>query len=142
MPLLIWLSIPALALDAVDGWIARRTHTVSELGARFDMEVDAFLLLVLSAYVAQDLGLVGAHIGAAPLRLRRGGMGAAVDAGDAPAAVLAQGRDGGRRHRAGGRRIRAPPGVGSDSPRSLVALALLLESFGRDVLWLIRRRRT
>ena len=56
VPLLIGLTVPALALDAVDGWIARRTHTTSELGARFDMEVDAFLLLVLSAYVAQDLG--------------------------------------------------------------------------------------
>ena len=46
----------ALALDAVDGWVARRTGTVSALGARFDMEVDAFLILVLSGYVAPTLG--------------------------------------------------------------------------------------
>ncbi|MGO4276920.1 CDP-alcohol phosphatidyltransferase family protein, partial [Paenibacillus sp. TAF58] len=53
---LVGLTVPALALDAVDGWVARRTGSASELGARFDMEVDAFLLLVLSAYVAQTLG--------------------------------------------------------------------------------------
>ena len=57
MPLLIGLVVPALVLDAVDGWVARRTGTMTELGARFDMEVDAFLLLVLSAYVAPILGL-------------------------------------------------------------------------------------
>jgi phosphatidylglycerophosphate synthase len=57
VPLLICLVVPALALDAVDGWIARRTGTTTELGARFDMEVDAFLLLVLSAFVAPILGL-------------------------------------------------------------------------------------
>ncbi|BDZ52071.1 hypothetical protein GCM10025867_43120 [Frondihabitans sucicola] len=48
--------VPALALDAVDGWVARRTGTATELGARFDMEVDAFLLLVLSVAVAPRLG--------------------------------------------------------------------------------------
>ena len=42
------LSSVALALDGVDGQVARRTRTVSALGARFDMEVDAFLVLVLS----------------------------------------------------------------------------------------------
>ena len=56
VPLLVALVAPALALDAIDGWVARRTGTVSELGARFDMEVDAFLLLVLSAYVAENMG--------------------------------------------------------------------------------------
>ena len=49
---LVLLSSVALALDGVDGWVARRTRTVSALGARFDMEVDAFLVLVLSAHVA------------------------------------------------------------------------------------------
>ena len=56
VPLLIGLIVPALALDAVDGWVARRTGTITELGARFDMEVDAFLLLLLSVYVAPILG--------------------------------------------------------------------------------------
>ena len=50
----------ALLLDAVDGGVARRTGTVSGFGARFDMEVDAFLILVLSGYVAGRLGGLGA----------------------------------------------------------------------------------
>jgi phosphatidylglycerophosphate synthase len=49
---LIGLSAVALVLDALDGQVARRTGTTSRFGARFDMEVDAFLILVLSAYVA------------------------------------------------------------------------------------------
>jgi phosphatidylglycerophosphate synthase len=50
---LVGLSAVALVLDALDGQVARRTGTTSRFGARFDMEVDAFLILVLSAYVAQ-----------------------------------------------------------------------------------------
>ncbi len=43
----------ALVLDGLDGWIARWTNTASVFGARFDMETDAFLILVLSALVWQ-----------------------------------------------------------------------------------------
>lgn len=50
------LASVALFLDAVDGQVARRTGTVSPMGARFDMEVDAFLVLVLSVYVSTHLG--------------------------------------------------------------------------------------
>jgi phosphatidylglycerophosphate synthase len=53
---LVTLAVVALVLDAVDGKVARRTGTVSALGASFDMEVDAFLILVLSAYVARPMG--------------------------------------------------------------------------------------
>ena len=53
---LVVLATVALLLDAVDGQVARRTRTVSALGARFDMETDAFLILVLSAYVAPIVG--------------------------------------------------------------------------------------
>lgn len=45
-----WLfgaALVALALDGVDGWVARRTGSASPLGARFDMELDAFFILVL-----------------------------------------------------------------------------------------------
>jgi phosphatidylglycerophosphate synthase len=42
----------ALALDGIDGPLARRTGLSSEFGARFDMEVDALLVLVLAALVA------------------------------------------------------------------------------------------
>ena len=54
--LLVSLAAVALVLDAVDGRVARGTGTVSTLGARFDMEVDAFLILVLSVYVAPTVG--------------------------------------------------------------------------------------
>nr|WP_202534134.1 CDP-alcohol phosphatidyltransferase family protein [Streptomyces sp. SID3212] len=53
---LVALATVALILDAVDGQVARRTGTSSKLGARFDMEVDAFLILVLSVFVATSLG--------------------------------------------------------------------------------------
>ncbi|MGI5131335.1 CDP-alcohol phosphatidyltransferase family protein [Pseudonocardia sp. CA-107938] len=53
---LVTLSSVALVLDAVDGKVARRTETVTPLGARFDMEIDAVLLLVLSVHVAVLLG--------------------------------------------------------------------------------------
>jgi len=38
----------ALALDGVDGWLARRHALASAFGARFDMEVDGALGLILS----------------------------------------------------------------------------------------------
>lgn len=41
----------ALVLDGVDGHLARRSGLVSRFGARFDMEVDAALALVLSLHV-------------------------------------------------------------------------------------------
>jgi phosphatidylglycerophosphate synthase len=50
---LVGLATAALVLDAVDGRVARRTATASRFGARFDMEVDAFLILVLSVEVAR-----------------------------------------------------------------------------------------
>jgi phosphatidylglycerophosphate synthase len=139
VPLLIGLTVPALVLDAVDGWIARRTHTTSGLGARFDMEVDAFLLLVLSAYVAQDLGwwviVIGAlryvFVAAAwvlpwmaatlPPRYWRKVVTAVAGIG---LTIAASG---------------LMPG-GADVLVTLLALALLVESFGRDVFWLLRRR--
>ena len=53
---LVALAAVALALDAVDGRVARRTGTATALGARFDMEIDASLLLVLGVYVARPIG--------------------------------------------------------------------------------------
>jgi phosphatidylglycerophosphate synthase len=63
--MLVTLSAVALALDAVDGWVARRSKTASKLGARFDGEVDAFLILALSVYVARSTGAWVLAIGAA-----------------------------------------------------------------------------
>jgi len=63
--LLVTLASVALGLDLVDGWVARRTGMASELGARFDGEVDAFLILALSVYVAPECGAWVLAIGAA-----------------------------------------------------------------------------
>jgi phosphatidylglycerophosphate synthase len=63
--LLVTLAAVALVLDAVDGWLARRTGTATALGARFDGEVDAFLILALSLYVAPACGAWVLAIGAA-----------------------------------------------------------------------------
>ena len=43
------LAAVASALDGVDGWLARRSSLHSAFGARFDMETDALLIMVLSA---------------------------------------------------------------------------------------------
>src|SRR5689334_85378 len=63
-PIVVLASV-ALVLDLVDGWLARRTDTVSAFGARFDGETDAFLILALSVYVAPTYGLWVLGIGAA-----------------------------------------------------------------------------
>jgi phosphatidylglycerophosphate synthase len=63
--LLVTLTALALVLDAVDGQVARRTRTTAALGAQFDGEVDAFLILVLSIYVAPSAGAWVLAIGAA-----------------------------------------------------------------------------
>ena len=54
--LLVALAAVALILDAVDGRVARRTGTCTALGARFDMEVDAFAIGVLSVQVSRTFG--------------------------------------------------------------------------------------
>ena len=46
-------AVMAVALDGVDGWLARRRNEASAFGARFDMETDALLILVLAALVWQ-----------------------------------------------------------------------------------------
>jgi phosphatidylglycerophosphate synthase len=62
---LVTLAAVALALDLADGWVARRTGTATALGARFDGEVDAFLILALSIYAAPTYGAWVLAIGAA-----------------------------------------------------------------------------
>ena len=54
---IIAVATVAMILDCVDGWVARRRGP-TVFGARFDMELDAFLLLVLSLMVWQS-GKVG-----------------------------------------------------------------------------------
>ena len=137
--MLVTLTVVALVLDAVDGWVARRTGTASPLGAHFDGEVDAFLILVLSVYVARSAGAWVLAIGAAryaflaagwllpwmreplPPRYWRKvvaatqGIVLAIAAADVLPLALTQ-------------------------AALVVALALLAESFGRDVWWLWSHR--
>ena len=47
------VAVIAAALDGVDGRLARRRNEVTAFGARFDMETDALLILVLAALVWQ-----------------------------------------------------------------------------------------
>ncbi|MCQ0972021.1 CDP-alcohol phosphatidyltransferase family protein [Paracoccus sp. TK19116] len=54
----------ALTLDGVDGWFARRTGMASAFGARFDIEVDAALALVLALHA-----FIGTAAGAEVLAL-------------------------------------------------------------------------
>jgi phosphatidylglycerophosphate synthase len=58
LPVLIALAFLALSLDGIDGYLARRYRQTSELGARFDMEVDALLIFVLSvtAFLLEKAG--------------------------------------------------------------------------------------
>jgi phosphatidylglycerophosphate synthase len=63
-PALVLVAGVALALDGVDGQVARRTGCTTALGARFDMEIDAFLILVLSVYAGDRFGWWTVAIGA------------------------------------------------------------------------------
>ncbi|MEP6815966.1 MAG: CDP-alcohol phosphatidyltransferase family protein [Marmoricola sp.] len=136
---LVALTVVALALDWVDGQVARRTGTESVLGARFDMEVDAFLILVLSVYVARSAGAWVLAIGAARYALLVSGwlfpwlrrtvpprywrkVVAAVQ-GVVLACVAAD----------------VLPPFREDIALA-GALVLLTESFARDVVWLWHRR--
>src|SRR5689334_3559174 len=57
-PLVVGLATVALLTDYVDGRLARSLDQVTSFGAAFDMEVDAFLILVLSAYAVPLVGPV------------------------------------------------------------------------------------
>ncbi|SOD74918.1 CDP-alcohol phosphatidyltransferase-like enzyme [Jatrophihabitans sp. GAS493] len=136
---LVVLASIALALDAVDGPVARGTGTMSAVGARFDMETDALLILVLSCYDARLFGWWVLTIGL--LRY------AFVAAGVAWAWLRAPSPP---RHWC--KVVAAVQGIVLTAvapallPSAvavgliLISLALLTESFGREVLWLGRHR--
>jgi len=58
---IVTAATAATILDGVDGWMARRTRMASAFGARFDMEVDALLILALSI-LAWRHGKAGAWV--------------------------------------------------------------------------------
>jgi len=55
------VGMTAFLLDGVDGWVARRLGCQTAAGARFDMELDAVLLLVLTLWLLR-LDLAGAWV--------------------------------------------------------------------------------
>lgn len=135
------VGLVALCLDGVDGWLARREGRVSEFGARFDMEVDAALglILALNAWISGTVSAAVLLLGlpryvflaagaaapwlARPLPDRYGRKVACVVQ---MAALIA---------------LQAPV-VEGHLATGLVAVAAtaLGWSFGRDVLWLWRAR--
>jgi phosphatidylglycerophosphate synthase len=136
---LVGLATTALALDWVDGRVARRTGTVSSFGARFDMEADAFLILVLSVHATHTHGVWVLAIGLARYALLA-----------ARTVVPWLRRPTPPRHWC--KVVAATQGIvltfdATDAlPPALTtvlllgALLLLAESFGREVVWLSRGR--
>lgn len=137
--LVVGLSAVALVLDGVDGWVARRTKSSSALGARFDMEVDAFLILVLSVFVAQTYGAWVLVIGLARYAFVAAGWLLPWLRGSLPPRYW-------RKVVAAAQGIVLTVVAAGVVPSALavsalvVALLLLVESFGRDVWWLWRHR--
>ena len=134
---LVTLSAVALALDAVDGQVARRTGTATSLGGHFDGEVDAFLILLLSIVVSQAYGSWVLIIGAARYALLLAGWLIPWLAAPLPP-----------RHWR--KVVAAVQGIVLTIAASglldrltgiiavAAALLLLAESFGHDVIWLYR----
>ncbi len=54
-------GLAVLIADGADGWLARRFGLASPFGARFDMETDAFFVMVLSV-IAWQSGKAGAWV--------------------------------------------------------------------------------
>lgn len=140
VPVLVALASVALAMDAVDGRVARRTGTVTAVGARFDMEVDAALVLVLALYDVRLLGAWVLLIGLARYLLLGAGWVWPWLTGPTPP-------------RFWNKVVAAVQGIvltvtmADLLPRPVAAaltagaLALLAESFGRQVWWLVRHAR-
>jgi len=134
---LLTLSVVALALDAVDGQVARRTGTATSLGGRLDGEVDAFLILLLSIVVSQDYGSWVLVIGAARYALLLAGWLIPWLAAPLPPRYW-------RKIVAAVQGIVLTVAISGllDRLAGMIAVAaallLLAESFGRDVVWLFR----
>jgi phosphatidylglycerophosphate synthase len=139
---IVAVATVALLTDLVDGRIARALDQVTPFGAAFDMEVDAFLILVLSLYAVPLVGPAVLLIGSARYLLAvAGAVWPWLTAPTPP--------------RRWAKVVAAVQGVvltvvGADVlPHDasyavvLVALALLVESFAHQVvvLWRLRRVR-
>ena len=139
---IIGMATAALCLDGVDGLVARRTGTGTDFGARFDMELDSILMLVLAALAWRSerldawILLLGAprylFVAAgrllpwlrAPLPQRLRHKAGCVAQGVALVVCLAP---------------VVPAGLAAAG--GAVTLVLLVGSFAVDVSWLFERRR-
>jgi phosphatidylglycerophosphate synthase len=136
--LLVSLAAVALVLDAVDGWVARRT-TMTAFGAKFDGETDAFLILVLSVYVARWVGAWVLAIGAARYLFLAGGWALPCMRAQLPARPW-------RKCVAAAAGIVLAIAAARVLPNAVVGpalaavLVLIAESFGRDIWWLTSTR--
>jgi phosphatidylglycerophosphate synthase len=136
---LVALAAVAIVLDGIDGLVARRRQVVSEDGARFDMELDAFFLLVLSAGLVASLGVWVLAVGLmrytfALAALIRPWLRAPLPPSLARKAVAAT--------QAVALTAASAPAVPRPVAATLVGAALVLLgwSFGRDIVRLARRR--
>jgi phosphatidylglycerophosphate synthase len=133
------MTLAALLLDGIDGQVARRTATASSLGARFDGEVDALLILVLSVYVSLDFGWWVFTMGALRYAFAIAGWILPWMRGQLPPRFW-------RKVVTAYTGIALLIAAADNMPRAAVtaallgALGLLFESFGRDVWWLWRHR--
>jgi phosphatidylglycerophosphate synthase len=136
---MVALAVAALVLDAVDGRVARRTGTASAFGARFDMEVDAFLVLILSIHVMPSIGAWVLAIGAMRYAFLVAGWLLPWMRRALPARWW-------RKVVAATQGVVLVCATADVLPRPLMvallaaSLGLLVESFGRDVVWLWRHR--
>ncbi|HET7607751.1 MAG TPA: CDP-alcohol phosphatidyltransferase family protein, partial [Gammaproteobacteria bacterium] len=139
---LVGIGTVAVALDGVDGALARSRAEAGAFGARFDMETDALLILVLAALVWQQ-GKAGAWILAAGLLRYLFVAGSAI----LPwlGAVLPPSR-----RRQAVCVVQIVSLLGALAPvvalpwsaaLALAGLAALVWSFALDVLWLARQAR-
>ena len=140
---LVGLGTAGVVLDGVDGALARRRNEASTFGARFDMETDALLILVLAALVWQH-GKAGPWILAAGL-LRYGFVAASWALPSLGAALPPS------RRRQAVCVVQIVSLLGALAPivvppwsaaLALAGLAALVWSFAVDVVWLARRARS
>ncbi|MEP7307514.1 MAG: CDP-alcohol phosphatidyltransferase family protein [Acidobacteriota bacterium] len=133
------LTLAITGLDGLDGWLARRTRMASDFGARFDMEVDALLVMILSI-LAWQFGKAGSWVLLSGL-LRYGFL---VAGWLRP--WLARPLPPSRRRQLvcvvqiGGLNLAIIPAIHApvSVPVAAVALAALVYSFTIDVVWLWR----
>ena len=133
------LTLAAATLDGLDGWLARRTGLASAFGARFDMEIDALLILVL-AVLAWQHGKAGAWIVlAGAMRYVFVGAGYLWSWMNAPLPASARRKAVCVVQVVGLGLVVSPVLQGPSSVAAAVlTLAALSWSFGIDVLWLRR----